>query len=196
MNRATALKALCGSESRYRLLRLLYIAPGTEHHLRGLAAAAGVDPSQAHKLLARLVAAGLCDRVSATPHPRYRASQDPAFQDLLRKLFEAASDSWNPMQRIEDRSWELHKAAIERIKRNPKALGKARNTLKRWIRQRAPEVPQALEEWVHILSMPLDQIAEIALQKTQYGDRIRKSSPLSPLAGADERRRIYEAHRA
>lgn len=196
MQRADALKALCGSESRYRLLRLLYAAPEQAHHLRGLAAAAGVDPSQAHKLVARFVEAGLCERVPAVPHPRYRASQDLAFQALVTKLFEAAADSANPMRRFEERSWELHKAAIERIKRDPRTLGKARRTLKRWIEQRGPDVPQALQEWHEILARPLDQIAEIALQKTQFGDRIRKSSPLSTLAGADERKRIYEAHRA
>jgi hypothetical protein len=196
MHRVEALKALCGSESRYRLLRRLFAEPDREHHLRGLAAAAEVDASQAHKLLLRFVATGLCERVAPSPHPRYRASRDLAFQDLLKKLFELGAAPSNPMQRIEDRSWELHQAAIERIKRNPRALGKARATLKRWIEQHGPDAPQALAEWVDILARPLEQIAEIALQKTQYGDRIRKSSPLSPLVGAEERKRIYEAHRA
>jgi hypothetical protein len=48
-----------------------------------------------------------------------------------------------------------------------------------------------LLEWEEILAKPVAQIAEVVLQRTQYGDRIRKSSPLSTLATAQERRTAY-----
>ena len=48
------LREVCGSEERFRLLRALFENPGREFHGRGLAAAAGIDPSNASKLLGRV----------------------------------------------------------------------------------------------------------------------------------------------
>ena len=79
---------LCGSDSRYRVFRALYETPGRQFHLRGLAAAAEVDPSQVHKLLARLVKAGLCEKVAARPHALYRASTTHPLSGRLESLFQ------------------------------------------------------------------------------------------------------------
>ena len=45
------LKAVCGSEQRYRIFKTLFGSPERAYHLRGLAAAGGVDPSNVSKLL-------------------------------------------------------------------------------------------------------------------------------------------------
>jgi hypothetical protein len=67
-------RALCGSEARFRLVKTLYAAPQTAFHLRGLAASARVDPSQAHRLVREFVAAGLCEELPETPFRKYRAA--------------------------------------------------------------------------------------------------------------------------
>jgi hypothetical protein len=86
-----ALRELCGSESRYRVFKALYAAPGTEYHLRGLAAAAAVDPGQVHKLLPRIIGVGLCEQVQTAPYAKYRARKDhPLFGPLSGLFHEAA----------------------------------------------------------------------------------------------------------
>ena len=85
--RRDALRELCGSKSRYRVFKALYESPGKEYHLRGLAAAASVDPSQVHKLLPRIIEAGLCEQVEALPYPKYRARKDHPLFGRLAGLF-------------------------------------------------------------------------------------------------------------
>ena len=84
-------RALCGSEARFRMLKALYEAPGTAFHLRGLAAAARVDPSQAHRLLREFVAAGLCEDIPDTPFRKYRAAAGPPLTDALAEIFRTAA---------------------------------------------------------------------------------------------------------
>lgn len=83
----TPVKGLCGSEARYRLVKALYGAPNRAFHLRGLAAAARVDPSQVAKLLPQLVGAGLCEALSETPFKKYRATSGHPLTDALAKVF-------------------------------------------------------------------------------------------------------------
>jgi DNA-binding MarR family transcriptional regulator len=75
-------EALCGSRLRARVLTALWSRPTRALGLRALASAAGVDASNAAKILPALVDNGLCERTRETP-PRYRASQtNPAFKEL------------------------------------------------------------------------------------------------------------------
>ncbi len=194
-----SLRAVCGSESRYRVFRALYRAPNADFHLRGLAQAASVDPAQVARLLPRLVAAGLCERIEARPNARYRASARHPLHAALSSLFAdggapAASRGDSPMKRIEERSLALHEAAIDRMTADPSLLDRARSTLRSWIARYAERPPGALLEWKEILSQPLDEVSAVALERSPHGDRLRKSSPLSVLVPRGERRKIYAAH--
>lgn len=82
-------RALCGSEARFRLARGLYEHPQTAFHLRGLAAAARVDPSQALKLLREFVAAGLCREIGEVPFKKYQAAADHPLARALAETFAA-----------------------------------------------------------------------------------------------------------
>jgi len=84
-------RALSGSEARFRLVKALYEATGTAFHLRGLAAAARVDPSQAHRLLREFVAAGLCEEVEDTPFKKYKAAAGHPLTDALAETFLTAA---------------------------------------------------------------------------------------------------------
>ncbi|MGQ0655187.1 MAG: hypothetical protein ACT4P4_23470 [Betaproteobacteria bacterium] len=186
-------KVLFGSDARYRLLRELYRAPDRGCRLRALAADAGVDVGQAHKLLRQFVDVGLCEAIPSSPYPTYRAARSEELQRALSSVFAATQPraGVNPMQHIEARSLRLHEAAVERLRRDPKALRQARATVERWISRHGSDAPPALVEWREILRKPLPRIIEVALERTQYGDRIRKSSPLSTLVSRDERRKAY-----
>ena len=99
-----------------------------------------------------------------------------------------------PMRRAEERSLALHAAAVRRIREDPRALRQARSTLERWIDRYGGNPPKALAEWSRILELPPERIEEIVLDRSEEGDRMRKSSPLSTLVTREERRRIYATH--
>jgi len=83
------IRALCGGEARFRLVRALYGAPGVGPGSRGLATAAGVDPAQAHRLLPEFVSAGLCEELEQGPFKRYRAVTRHPVAKALAETFSA-----------------------------------------------------------------------------------------------------------
>ncbi|MEO7987876.1 MAG: nucleotidyltransferase domain-containing protein [Gemmatimonadales bacterium] len=79
-----SLRGICGSEERYRVLAFLFSHPTESFHLRGLAQETKVDPSNAARLLGRLVEAGLCTRSEDRIYVKYAARRDnPIFQSLV-----------------------------------------------------------------------------------------------------------------
>ena len=87
------LKELCGGEQRYRIFKTLFGNPGRAYHLRGLAAAAGVDASNVSKLLPKLVESGLVESERGEqPTARYRARRDNPLLQALTALFSQASN--------------------------------------------------------------------------------------------------------
>jgi DNA-binding transcriptional ArsR family regulator len=81
------LREVFGGHERYRILRTLYEQPGRAMPLRRLAEAAQVDPGNTSKLLKRLTAVGLCERIEEGSRPQYRAPVDTPLQALLTALF-------------------------------------------------------------------------------------------------------------
>ena len=96
-------REICGSEQRYRVLKTLFGNPGRAWHLRGLASAAGVDPSNVSKLLPKLMDAGLVERVRGEPSARYRARGDNPLLGALSALFSQASDLVADLRAVADR---------------------------------------------------------------------------------------------
>lgn len=94
-------RALCGSEARFRLVKALYEAPGKAFHLRGLAAAARVDPSQAHRLVREFVAAGLCEEIRETPFKKYKATAGHPLTDALVETFRSAAPQDDEAEEID-----------------------------------------------------------------------------------------------
>lgn len=85
------LRELFGSDERYRILRTLYEQPGRALPLRRLASTAEVDPGNTSKLLKRLAAVGLCERIEDDSRPTFRAPKDNPLQALLSALFIGAA---------------------------------------------------------------------------------------------------------
>lgn len=80
-------QALCGSGARFRLVKALFERPTLAFHLRGLAAAARVDPSQVLRLLPEFIEAGLCTEVPDTPFKKYRAAIRHPLAEALATIF-------------------------------------------------------------------------------------------------------------
>ena len=97
------LKELCGSEQRYRIFKTLFGNPGRAYHLRGLAAAAGIDPSNVSKLLPKLIEAGLVEREQGEPTVRYRARRDNQLLQALTALFSQSSDLVGDLREVAEK---------------------------------------------------------------------------------------------
>jgi predicted nucleotidyltransferase len=96
------LRAICGSEDRYRILAYLFAHPGEALHVRGLAQSTGVDPSNATRVLTRLVEDGLCTRASDRLYVRYQARRDnPLFVQLVQ-IFSQASEVMRTLRAAAD----------------------------------------------------------------------------------------------
>lgn len=93
INNDTILREVFGGDERYRILRTLYEQPGRVLPLRRLAGTAGVDPGNTSKLLKRLAAVGLCERIEEGSRPGFRAPRDHPLQKLLSALFIGAGAS-------------------------------------------------------------------------------------------------------
>ena len=87
------LRALCGGEARFRLVKALYEAPQQAFRARALAGAAGVDPGQAHRLLREFVRAGLCEDIEDPPHRSHHASRA---HPITRALADAFGETRGP----------------------------------------------------------------------------------------------------
>jgi len=96
----STLRELFGGELRFRILRALFEEPGREFHLRGLAAAAAVDSGNAHRMLKKLIQAGLCEQVANAPYPKYRARQDNPLYPELTRLFSRGRDLINAIRGV------------------------------------------------------------------------------------------------
>jgi DNA-binding transcriptional ArsR family regulator len=97
---SSALAALFGSETKARILSALVADAGHAYHLSGLAAAAGVDPSNAQKTLRSLLDTGLVVRDDDSRGSRYRANPDSPLVPTLRELFLKSSELVSDLEKV------------------------------------------------------------------------------------------------
>jgi len=81
------LSYLFGGRLKARLLQTLVLNPSVAYHLRGLAAAAGVESGNASKTLRALIAAQFVKAVPDARGMRYQANQASAVFEPLHELF-------------------------------------------------------------------------------------------------------------
>lgn len=77
---------LLGGVSRYKALRCLYEQPHRAFGTRELAAAAGIDPSNASRWLRRWAEVGLIERRMERGAPVFQAAKDPGLSALAQLL--------------------------------------------------------------------------------------------------------------
>lgn len=129
-NHDALFREIFGSDERYRILRSLYEQPGRALPLRRLASDAGVDPGNTSKLMKRLAAAGLCERIEDDARPKFRASTDHPLQALLSAFFIGAAaamparDSRETIQRYGDQAQRELDDALALIRMPPKRRGR------------------------------------------------------------------------
>lgn len=125
------LREVFGSDERYRILRTLYEQPGRALPLRRLASTAEVDPGNTSKLLKRLAAVGLCERIDDEARPTFRAPLDHPLRELLSAFFIGATASTpapvarESRQRYGDQAQRELDAALTLMRMPAKRRGKA-----------------------------------------------------------------------
>ena len=101
--------------------------------------------------------------------------------------------------RIDERSIALHRAVAERIRENPKLMGKAIKNLQRYLKQSFSESRKpvsSLVEWQELLgNRSLEEVLDFTVSDSERARRLRQSSPFAGILTPQERWRIYEAYR-
>jgi len=96
---------------------------------------------------------------------------------------------------IDRRSLALDKAIAQKLQQEPQLLQRAKDTLQRWIHQREPEIPLALQEWQEILDTWL-KILELLTSFDEEARRLRQSSPFCGILSEEERLVIFRKFRS
>lgn len=94
------------------------------------------------------------------------------------------------------RSLAMHCVIAEKISRDPKLLGIARENIARWSAKSADPQRGYLKEWRDILDREWSEIAELMTNMSEEATRLRSSSPFAGVLDARERERIYAAFRS
>jgi hypothetical protein len=97
---------------------------------------------------------------------------------------------------VEARSLAMHAVIARKIERDPTLLAIAHRNIKRWSARWKDEPPAWFKEWQEILKQPWQHIAAVITEPSEYGARVRQSSPFAGVLNNEERLRIYEAFRA
>lgn len=110
----------------------------------------------------------------------YNACVEPIYSDHIR---------------LDERSLALHRLVAQKVLADPALLERARANMRRWQENHgSPSFARA--EWEQILSGPVDQVAELLVERSERATRLRQSSPFTGILTEAERLAIYESHSA
>ena len=83
---------------------------------------------------------------------------------------------------LDSRSLAIHRLAVEKLKREPALLERARSILARWREASSSRTAPALGEWQRLLDADGGRGAlVVALEDTERAAQLRQSSPLACL---------------
>jgi hypothetical protein len=87
----------------------------------------------------------------------------------------------------EARSLALHRLAVEKVRNNPALIEQVQSTLTRWrciVDQRSQPY---LIQWEAVIARGMDEYLEVAVEESDRGIVLRKSSPLAGILTNEER---------
>jgi hypothetical protein len=172
------LRTLCGSEYRFRILRVLFERPLEPLTLTGLAKAAGGDAGNTLRLIRTLVESSLVEVVETQTAARYRPRRDTPLFYQLQALF--SPDNFMPSDRSSHAKLDEHKRRIGELILEQHTLreirAKSLENLKRW---RARGVwNQAYKDWKGILEHGSNaQLVQSMTGRDEESNRLRQSMP-------------------
>lgn len=97
-------------------------------------------------------------------------------------------------QEIDERSLEMAKLIVQKIDDDPthNGLQRARNTCQEWLSTEG--MSSDVRIWDEILKGDWSKVREVLLDQTEYGKRLRQSSPFVGIISQEERRIIYKKY--
>lgn len=87
------------------------------------------------------------------------------------------------------RSLALHEQIAAKLRQDPRLIGHARSNLIRW-RQQSGDEPWMVE-WMGILDLSIDEVAEFLRDTGERATRLRQSSPFPGILTVQEREEIF-----
>ena len=100
----------------------------------------------------------------------------------------------DPHRLAEERSVAYHRAIAERLRDQPEVLEKARRRVETWLEARS-EAPFYARKWAEILAGDVSSIAAFLVERSEFADELRQSSPFAGTLRPQERWRIWRETR-
>jgi Fic/DOC family protein len=94
-------------------------------------------------------------------------------------------------QRLDARSFAMHRLVAAKLLANPALITQARGTLERWRAQAVEPIPPYFLEWGQVLAGSLEEIVDFLLSTGKDATRLRQSSPFTDILTPEERAVIY-----
>ena len=92
--------------------------------------------------------------------------------------------------RIDARSLAMHQAIADKLRAQPELVEVGRSNLQRWMTPDNRSNPY-FEEWLDILSRPLEQILALLVEESQHMTALRQIHPFAGVLTPQERWAIY-----
>ncbi len=101
----------------------------------------------------------------------------------------------SPMNREEARSLALHAAIARRLHDDPISVLRLAHANVVRMRDANPNASRLLDEWAHMLDMPVSDIASRMLDPGHHGRVLRQVSPFAGVLAAHQRAEVYRSFR-
>jgi transcriptional regulator with XRE-family HTH domain len=101
----------------------------------------------------------------------------------------------SPMTREEARSMALHGAIVTELRRDPTRVADLGRANIARMRHANPNAAPLLDEWAHILAMPLNDGASRILDPSNHGRELRQLTPFAGVLDARQRAEVYRSFR-
>lgn len=95
---------------------------------------------------------------------------------------------------IDQRSLAFDRLTARKLAADPALLGRARQTVDRWLASCSSRVRPVLLEWRGILDRPVSEVIKVMLDESPDGARLRQSSPFAGVLSPAERTAILKEH--
>jgi hypothetical protein len=125
---------------------------------------------------------------------RYLDEREEELLDLARRETRAAMAPPHGTlgaghRKIDRRSLAMHRAIAEKLRKDPRILGRAKENIQRWRRQGVDV--HAFREWEAILAGGIEETIRVLCGTSEESERLRHSTPFTGILSPRERRTFF-----
>src|SRR3982751_3279954 len=93
-------------------------------------------------------------------------------------------------RRIDARSRAFGGAIAAKLPGHPELIGRARETIRRWLTTCSPRSRETLQEWLDALDGPVEGVVALLTGDDERATRLRQSNPFAGVLSQQERNAI------